>query len=523
MWDPGQARGYVGCYIAGMPKRCIMVMFDSLNRHLLPPYAADTFIKAPNFQRLAKRAVTFDTSYVCSMPCMPARRDFHTGRPNFLHTPWSPLQPYDDSVPAMLSDAGIYTHLTTDHYHYFEDGGATYHGRYDSWDFYRGQEGDPFVGQVTDPVKPENLNSKGRRQDWVNRQFLRHDEQMPQTLTFRSGLDFIDRNAKANGDWFLQIECFDPHEPFYTDQSYVDQYPSDYDGPLLDWPAYGRNELSDEQLAELRRRYAALVTKCDTSLGRVLDAMDRHAMWDDTMLVVWTDHGFMLGEHGWLAKNIPPMYDEISNTPFFVWDPRNPGTAGEHREAVVQPAIDLGPTLLRYFGQQPTERMLGHDLEPVITDDTSVRDAAIWGYHGQDINITDGRYTYFRRPVHDTGGPLNDYTLVPTMMRGFRDVDADKTTLAPPFDFTKNMPLLKLELKGRTEYGTTPTPAPGAEHLLFDKQKDPSQNAAFRDEAIEARLCEQMTALMQACDAPAEQYERVGLTRGSGTGERGSV
>ena len=56
--------------------KAIMVMFDSLNRHMLPPYGCD-WTHAPNFQRLAEKTLTFDSSYVCSMPCMPARRDLH--------------------------------------------------------------------------------------------------------------------------------------------------------------------------------------------------------------------------------------------------------------------------------------------------------------------------------------------------------------------------------------------------------------------------------------------------------------
>ena len=94
--------------------KAIMVMFDSLNRHYLPPYG-NTDVHAPNFARLAQKATTFESSYVCSMPCMPARRDLHTGRPNFLHRAWGQLEPFDDSVPQMLKNNGIYSHLTSDH------------------------------------------------------------------------------------------------------------------------------------------------------------------------------------------------------------------------------------------------------------------------------------------------------------------------------------------------------------------------------------------------------------------------
>ncbi len=70
--------------------KAIMIMFDSLNQHMLPPYGCE-WVHAPNFERLAGRCATFDNSYVGSMPCMPARRDLHTGRYNFLHRSWGPL------------------------------------------------------------------------------------------------------------------------------------------------------------------------------------------------------------------------------------------------------------------------------------------------------------------------------------------------------------------------------------------------------------------------------------------------
>ncbi|QAY71639.1 sulfatase-like hydrolase/transferase [Xylanimonas protaetiae] len=96
--------------------RAIMLMFDTLNRRYLP-LDGSTEVNAPHFERLARETVTFDTCYAGSMPCMPARREIHTGRYNFLHRSWGPLRPFDDSVPEILSKAGVYTHLVTDHYH----------------------------------------------------------------------------------------------------------------------------------------------------------------------------------------------------------------------------------------------------------------------------------------------------------------------------------------------------------------------------------------------------------------------
>ena len=166
--------------------KAIMVMFDTLNRRMLPPYGCD-WVHAPNFQRLADRAVTFDNCYAGSMPCMPARRELHTGRYNFLHRSWGPLEPFDESLPEILKENGVYTHLASDHQHYWEDGGATYHTRYNSWEFSRGQEGDPWKGHVADPEMPEEFEMQDRggmwRQDWINREYMKREDDQPQAAT----------------------------------------------------------------------------------------------------------------------------------------------------------------------------------------------------------------------------------------------------------------------------------------------------------------------------------------------------
>ncbi|MCA9887199.1 MAG: sulfatase, partial [Anaerolineae bacterium] len=198
--------------------KAIMIMFDSLNRHMLPPYGGE-WVHAPNFERLVERTVIFDKCYVGSMPCMPARRELHTGRYNFLHRSWGPIEPFDDSMPQILKENGVHSHLVTDHQHYWEDGGATYHMRYNTFEFVRGQEGDPWKAVVDADVaiaaSSNETRDTLRRQDAINRQFMRTPESQPQARTFDLGMEFIRENHEAD-NWFLQVETFDPHEPFFT-------------------------------------------------------------------------------------------------------------------------------------------------------------------------------------------------------------------------------------------------------------------------------------------------------------------
>ena len=113
-------------------------MFDTLSRRYLSTYGND-WVLTPNFKRLEEHCVVFDQFYCGSLPCMPARRELHTGRYNFLHRGWGPIEPFDVSSIEMMKAKGIYTHIVTDHSHYWEDGGATYLTRYSSWEGFRGQ------------------------------------------------------------------------------------------------------------------------------------------------------------------------------------------------------------------------------------------------------------------------------------------------------------------------------------------------------------------------------------------------
>lgn len=491
--------------------KAIMVMFDSLNRNLLPSYGCQ-WTRLPNFKRLEERAAVFDCCWAGSLPCMPARRELHTGRYNFLHRSWSPMEPFDESCIVNLNDFGVATHLASDHLHYWEDGGLGYHTKYGTWDIIRGQEGDRYIGQVKDPEIPETYSSRaglGRkeeryrkwRQEWVNRSYIKEDQDMPQTRTFQAGLAYIDRNA-GEDNWFLQIESFDPHEPFFTLKEYQNLYPHEYEGRQLDWPDYGRNRLDDKTTDHVRCEYAALLSMCDHHLGMVLDKMDEYGLWEDTMLIVNTDHGFMLGEKDYMGKNFHPLYNEISRLPLYIYDPRS--RAKGHRQALVQ-TIDLAPTLLEFFGAEPLKLAQGVCLRDTVREDTPVRAAALFGMFGKGVNVTDGRYLYMHGYTRPDNGPLYEYTLMPTHMSRYFHVDElRETELTDEFAFTRGCRVMKIG-SGRT------TENKRRDNLLFDLQKDPLQEHPIEDLDLQQQMAEKMRQLMRESESPKEQYIRLGI------------
>lgn len=495
--------------------RVVMVMFDTLCRRFLPSYGCD-WIQAPNFRRLAERTVQFDNAYVGSMPCMPARREIHTGRHNFLHRSWGPLEPFDESMPEALARSGCHSHKVTDHYHYWEDGGATYHGRYSTFSFVRGQEGDPchgFAGSVVPPPKQMQGIKPGRvaygdhrSQDWVNRSQFRCDADMPQHKTFSEGIAFLERNA-AFDDWFCQIETFDPHEPFFVQEEWKKLYPHGWDPELVhDWPRYERISGDSAEVEHMVKTYAALVSFCDRNLGRVLDTFDRLDLWKDTMLIVNTDHGFLLGEHDWWAKCRMPFWQEVAHIPLWIWDPRC-GIAGERRQSLVQ-TIDLAPTILDVLGRPLLPHMQGRPLAPVIARDEQIRAFGIYGIHGGHVNITDGRWVYMRGPDPARGNqPLWNYTVMPTHMRSrFSLAEMRTWERHPGFAFTQGSPVMA--------FPSGPSKFIDADLLgtkLYDLQTDYEQQHVLHDAAQETRLITALVGALEAGEAPPEQYQRLGL------------
>jgi arylsulfatase A-like enzyme len=502
--------------------KTIFLLFDSLNRRSLEAYGG-TAIKTPNFKRLAERCVTFDNHYVGSLPCMPARRDMHTGRLNFLHRGWGPLEPFDNSFAALMHKQGIYSHLVSDHYHYWGDGGATYHNRYDTYEFIRGQERDPWKAMVQPPWERfrDMYHAKQFTQErrhkhsahMINRESIREYKDFPSVRCFDAGFEFLQVNREAK-DWLLHLETFDPHEPFHAPEQFRKDYPTSYKGPIFDFPPYKRVTETIGECEELRANYAAIVALCDHELGRLLDYMDEHAMWDDTALVVTTDHGFLLGEHSWWSKNVMPCYDEVAHIPLFIHHPAYPSQAGTRRQGLTQ-TVDLMPTLLQMHGMEPPEEVTGVSLLPLLEREATVREAAIFGVFGSAVNVTDGRYTLFLYPPEMHRAGLNQYTLMPMHMKElFAVEELQEAQLAPPLPFTKGAPVLRVPATPKSPNYKLHGPAAQNDTVtvMFDLADDPGQERPITDAAVRARLCDHIVRLMKENDAPPEYFARLGLT-----------
>jgi len=431
--------------VSGLVRNVVLVISDTLRRDHLRAYA-ETAVRTPHLDRFAERCLVFDRAYSGSFPTVPCRNDILTGRYTFAYKPWSPLGADDPTLPELLNPAGIVTGLVVDTPHPFTPG-FNYQRGFQSWEVVRGQEHDPwktFPREPALPCAPEKL----RNPHTTVVQYLRnvHDRR-------REGDYFVARTMRQAADWleqtraapfFLYVDTFDPHEPWDPPRHYVDLYDPDYRGEEVIYPRYDRCDyLSEAELRHCRALYAGEVTLVDRWVGHLIDRLDSLGLMESTAVIVMADHGFYLGERGYIGKSLIreraqqplPLYPEVCHIPFLVY---LPGAEPGRRDALAQP-VDLAPTILELLGLAVPERCQGHSLVAALTGRSAgarriaVAAPTIAGQHlvtahpASRATVTDGRWLLICGPRAPAGEELT--SMVDSI--GRRVEILDPTTLAP--------------------------------------------------------------------------------------------
>ena len=359
----------------------IVVMNDTLRPDHLAAYGND-WTHTPNSARFAESAFVFDTCWVGSFPTIPNRTDLFTGRYGEPLHPWLPLAYSEMTLPEILRENGYVTQFMCDTPHMIQ-GGHNFDWPFHGWRMFRGNEVDRY-GMDSDPIELPFKDVSKVQPKVINKslcQFMRNarervnEEDWTAYQTYQGAINWLERN-REHEKFFLWIDCFDPHEPQLPPQHYVDLYDPGYTGEKYVSHIKDPSLLSEAEMKNALAQYAAGCTFVDALFGRLLDAVDRLGLADDTTIVWLSDHGTHLNEHGKLFSK-GCQWDEVARTVHMI---RVPGLESEDRlPQLVQPA-DLAPTLLELAGLDIPGNMQGASyLDLLKGGEWNVRDVAISG------------------------------------------------------------------------------------------------------------------------------------------------
>lgn len=497
-----------------MPKHAVVVLLDSLNRHMLGAYGGDEFA-TPNLDAFAARSLRFTRHYAGSLPCIPARHDILCGALDFLWKPWGSVELWEHAITAYLRAAGVTSMLISDHPHLFEVGGENYHTDFTAWNYLRGHESDPWRTRPDPSWAGAPLFGRTFSPYDNSRGYFRSEEEFPGPRTMAAAERWLNHDARFAERFFLFVDEFDPHEPFDTPEPYASLYDDSWQGPHLIWPPYvagalRRGVLSERQAHQVRASYGAKLTMIDAWFGRVLRALDRNGLYDDTAVIVCTDHGHYLGEKDIWGKPGVPVYEPLGHIPLLIsW----PGVAPRTVDALTT-SVDLFATLAELFGLTIQQRTHGRSLLPLIRGETSkVRDWALAGVWGREVHLFDGERKYARAPRGDNA-PIslwsNRWSTMPVSGRA-------ELELAPPDDraVLDRMPGSRIPVIRQPYRPGDLLPfwarGPFSGNHVYDLCNDPAENENRAGERLEGELADLLREALRTVDAPDDQFARLGL------------
>jgi arylsulfatase A-like enzyme len=172
--------------------------------------------------------------------------------------------------------------------------------------------------------------------------------------------------ASRREPFFLVVDCYDPHEPWDPPERYTRLYdPDGYEGREPFTTVYGRDDyLTERQLQRMKALYAGEVTMTDHWLGNFLERAHELGVMENTLLVLLSDHGHALGEHGYTGKPHNALWPELTDIVFMIRHPEGKG-AGKTSDFYAS-THDVASTILGFLGIDPPQPMDGQDLSVLL-------------------------------------------------------------------------------------------------------------------------------------------------------------
>ncbi len=373
---------------ADLPMNILFIAVDDL-RPELGCYGKD-YIHSPNIDRLATKSLVFDRAYCQQAVCSPSRTSLMTGlRPDATEI-YGLQTHFRDVVPGVVT---LPQHFKENGYH-TEFWGKIYHATLldsASWSV----EGSNQDRRVEPQWPKENwrayvLDSSIAIAEQNNGGGLPYemadvpDNAYPDGKIAEHAIRTLQTLSKQDQPFFLGVGFYKPHLPFNAPKKYWDMYdPSTitlpHPSPPTDAPAIALTEwgelrayanipsegkLDEAMSRKLIHGYRACVSYTDAQVGKVLDELDRLGLRDNTIVVLWGDHGWKLGDYGDWCKHT--NFEIDTHAPLIVSVP-DMANQGKHSRALVE-FVDIYPTLSELAGLPIPAHVQGKSFVPLLED-----------------------------------------------------------------------------------------------------------------------------------------------------------
>ncbi len=401
----GLSMTFGSCTAESPAKKELNVLFIAVDdlRPELNCYGNNRVI-SPNIDRLANQGVLFERAYCQQAICMASRASLFTGlypSTNRIYSCLSvdELMPGQLTINQLFSQAGYDVYGTGKLYHHGVDHQKQFG---EVWMNTRTWEGDKSVGRgyITPEAIAQNTFQKGpgRVQGPAWEIADAEDNEYKDGFTAEWVVNKLGELKKSEKPFFLGVGFAKPHLPFNAPRKYWDLYNPDEittaNNPFfpVNSSTYSQNNfgelrnysnipggdtiLSFEIQKRLIHGYRACVSFLDAQIGKVLDALEANGLAENTVVILWGDHGWKLGDHGMWCKHT--NFEVDTHVPLII---AAPGYKRNVRTASFAEFVDLFPTLADLCGMDVPDHLHGKSLVPVLQDpSTSVKDQAFSVY-----------------------------------------------------------------------------------------------------------------------------------------------
>ncbi len=365
----------------------LLVIVDSIRADALGIYGRRN-AHTPNFDALGRESLRFTQCFPESFPTGPARATIFGGSRLFPFRDWQKpadmpgtpgWQPVpDENLISTLRRAGYWTGYVSDTPWVMVDSQKPFQRDFDRYVPIKGQTGTVTADQslISDAelakwVAPKILNSSSgqkMRQYLANQLSVRREDDYLPARVFTSAMRLIEEGHRSKRPFAVAIDCFDPHEPWDPPKRYLELHGGSYErawqpGTVLNGTAKS-NGLSAADVRAMRSLYYAELTMADRWFGNFMQRFHELGLERDTVVMFLSDHGFLLGERGYVAKFAWELHPELIQVPMMIRDPS--GKGARRATDYFSQTEDVASTLLAAAGVKRPGWMDGANLLPLL-------------------------------------------------------------------------------------------------------------------------------------------------------------